>query len=229
MPLGNIPPEGLVELFSELPILKYKRGETILRADETPSGVFLVVKGFVRIYSILESGREITLTVYKKGSCFPLFWALADIPNGYFFQSLTETQVIKAPRDLVVEFMKEHPDSLFNLIKQVLIGLDGILTNLEYQFSGDAYHKVVSVVFLSAERFGVKDAKSRIHIKLPLTHQDIANLTGLTRETVSLILRQLKEKKIISYVRRYLTINDIGRLDKESHVYKYVPGAPSML
>jgi CRP/FNR family transcriptional regulator len=105
-------------------------------------------------------------------------------------------------------------------MKRILLGLDGILTNIEYLLSGNAKRRILAVLLLSAKRFGQKNDHNQIIIQLPLTHQDMANLCGLTRETVSLIIEELIDKKIISSKKQLLTIQDLKSLEVEIEIYK---------
>ena len=62
---------------------------------------------------------------------------------------------------------------------------------------------------------GVKNGKGKVTINIPLTHQDFANLSGLTRETASLELEELEKKKFISYKKHLVTVNNVENFTKE--------------
>jgi CRP/FNR family transcriptional regulator, cyclic AMP receptor protein len=220
---------SLDDLFSRYPILSYDKEQVIIHGDDSPSGVFYVKSGFVKMSVILETGRELTLNIFKPGACFPMFWAIANIPNTYFYKTYTPTVLQKAPREILLEFMKNNPDALFELTKRILRGVSGLLINIEHQLSGDSYHRVIAALVLSTNRFGVKGEKGLMIIKLPMTHQDIADIAGITRETVSLSMEKLTRKKIISYKGRTLIINDIKALNKESMIINGEKPTPDTL
>jgi CRP-like cAMP-binding protein len=60
----------------------------------------------------------------------------------------------------------------------------------------------------------MKTAKG-IEISIPLAHQDIANLTGITRETASVELEKLSHEKIISYTYKHMIVRDLQRLGND--------------
>jgi len=64
----------------------YKKGETLIRSDDDPQGIFYLKKGYVRQYSISPAGIELTLHILKPVSYFPLVWAINGTPNVYNFE-----------------------------------------------------------------------------------------------------------------------------------------------
>ena len=223
MPFGSSDSDLFNDLFVSGRIVNYGRGETILRAGEEPQGIFLIVKGFVRIYSVREDGQELSLSIYKEGSCFPLLWALGNIPNEYSFEALTDVELKRIPREAAIEYFQNHCEEFYGLMKRVFVGLDGILTNVEYQLSGDAYHRIVSVLYLTAKRFGEADGPEGVRIPIPLAHQNIASLSAVSRETASLMLEKLKDRGLIVYQRKCITVADIEKLERETNIYKSAP------
>jgi len=193
----------------------YKKGEIILRADENPPGVFFLKKGFIRLYSISPEGQEITFNVFKPDSFFSMMWAIGGSANAYFFEAMTAVEVWRAPKNKFLEFIKKEPEVLFDLTRRVLLGLNGLLTEIEYLLFGNANNKVASILFILAKRFGQKKNNGDITVQLPLTHKNIASLVGLTRETASLEIKKLENEKIITHRKRLLVIKNLKRLKKE--------------
>lgn len=206
----------LEKFFSKKKIINYKKGEIIIRSDDVPQGVYYVKKGYVSLYTIFEDGRQVTLNIFKRGSYFPMMWAISNIPNAYYFQAITETSLYRAPKDKVVNFLKRNPDALFDVTRRILIGLDGILIVLQYLVSGTAYQKIIATLTVLAKRFGKKRQNGGITIELALTHQDVANLCGITRETTSLAMKKLEKRGLISYDNHHVVVKSIVKLEKES-------------
>lgn len=214
----RIPSSSLLleEVFNGSPVLSYDKHQIIIHADDIPSDIFYLKNGFVKKTALLENGREITLRLYKPGSFFPLVWAFTNIDN-FFYTTVTSVELQKAPRDTFVSYIQTHPDALFDLTKQILISEHELFTNIVHALSGDSYHRVVASLVLCAKRFGVKEKKD-MRITVPLTHQNIAEITGMTRETVSLAMLKLKKKKIITSSNRAIVIRNIEALEKESTI-----------
>jgi CRP-like cAMP-binding protein len=209
---------SLADAFSDSPVLTYSKNQLLIHADDFPSGIFFVKDGFVKKTALLENGREITLRVYKPGDFFPLIWAFTDIDN-FYYTTVTDVTLQKIPKETFTDFTEQHPSVLKELIKTILMSEYELMTSIIHQLSGDSYHRVVASLVLCANRFGVKKTPDTLSIVLPLTHQDLASITGLTRETVSLAMQKLKKKKIIS-MRNHATlvIKNFDALKQESLV-----------
>lgn len=202
-------------LFAESRPIFYKKREIILRPEDVPSGVFIIKKGFVRFYTISESGEELTLVIFKRGDFFPILWAINNTPNVQYFEAMTDVEVLRVRREKFVEFLKHNSEVEFEVLSKVSIRLEGLLERIEYLVFGNAYQKIASILVICGERFGEKK-DGGILIKLILTHRDIANLIGLTRETTSLEIKKLERKKIIGHQGRLILIKNVKKLQKEA-------------
>lgn len=203
------------EFFSKYRLLQYHKGEVILRAKDEPRGVCYLTSGFAKLYSIAKTGQEFTLIIFRPGDLFPIMWAINNTPNDYFLGAQTAVSLRRAPREDFLEFVKNDPDVFFELTSRMLMRFGGLLTRMEYLVFGNAYNKVASILLICAQRFGEKLGQSVV-IGVPLTHGDIANLVGMTRETVSIEMKKMEKEGIIGYLRRLIIIKNMRRLKKES-------------
>src|SRR4030065_72904 len=104
--------DKLDTFFERFKTLRFRKREIILGAEEEPKGVFFIKSGYVRSYSISEEGREFTLNIYKEGTYSPATWALAEIPNTYFFEAMTPVELTKAPKEELLVFLRANPEIL---------------------------------------------------------------------------------------------------------------------
>lgn len=207
--------EKLKNFFSKFKKLSFKKGETILRADEKPKGVFYLIKGYIRLYSLSKNAQELTLIIFKAENIFPMMWAINNTPNTYYLEAMTAVEIYRAPREEFLDFIKKNGDVLFEITSHIMIRFGGVLNRMEYAIFGHAGSKVASILLICAERFGIKTGKE-ITIQLPLTHQDIANLIGVARETVSIEIEKLQKRGAINHQGKYLVIKSVQKLKGES-------------
>ena len=192
----EIPEKRLKQFFLKHKKLIYKKGSTILYADDIPVGVYYLLEGFIKDTSVSPEGQEFTLIIFKPEEVFPYQYAFNNFPNAHSFTTMTQCTVVRCGREEFLSFMYQNPDVLFMITQKVLIRLGGILTRLENMAFGSAYQKVASIIEILGERFG-KSEDGYIKIMLPLSHKDIAELIGLTRETVSVEMKKLEDQGII--------------------------------
>ncbi len=208
----------LEEFFTQFPQTGLKKGQIILQPNDKPAGVYFLKDGYVRMYSVFEDGRELTLNIFKPNTYFSMMWAIADIPINSYFQTMTPTLLQLAPKNKLLEFINDNPDILYDLTRRILIGLDGTIVNFQNLLSGRAYNRVIAALILSAKRFGKKGADNHVTIDLRLTHQDIASLAGITRETASLKLETLQKKALIHFEKHLLVIKNLKQLQDEAYL-----------
>lgn len=200
--------------YKQFTIRKYKKGEMLIRADDDPLGIFCLTKGYVRQYTISKTGFELTLHILRPISYFPMVWAVNGTPNVYFFEALTEVEVGRAPRDQVVNFIKDKPTIIFELLSELIEDYAESLTRIEHLVFSDAYRRVISVLLYISKHFGVKTDKG-VMVNHRFTQQDIATLVGVARETASNEMVKLEKKGLIKYIDHSILFENIEKLNSE--------------
>src|SRR4030042_726084 len=119
------------DFYSQFKPRSYKKGEMLIRSDDDPQGIFCLTKGYVRQYTISKVGIELTLHILKPISYFPMVWAINGTPNVYDFEALTSVEIGRAPRDQVVNFIKDKPTVIFELMSDLLEDYAETLTRVE--------------------------------------------------------------------------------------------------
>lgn len=200
--------------FATYSTMSYKKGEFILRAEDMPYGVYYLKTGYVRQYLLSPSGETFIVHIYKPGSFFPLTWILNDTPNVYHFEAITPVTVVRAPKDLFLAFLKEHPEALFYATQRLALGLSGFVGRVAQLILDDAYTKTILLLLYYAENFG-EATREGIALSIPLTHREIASWIGTTRETASLQVENLVKKGLLTTKGRVLIVKDPAQLKKE--------------
>lgn len=204
--------QKLTSFFSQYRLQYFKKGEILLRADDDPTGIYYLEEGLVKKYGISKKGDEIILNIYKSVSFFPMSWAFNGGLNRYYYEALSDSRVWHAPREKTLEFIKQNPDVLYDLIKRIYHGLDGMLLRMGYLMAGSAYSRLVNEIVIQSKRFGVKKTDATIVLKT--TEKDLAMSAGLTRETVSREMNVLKKSGMIRLDKNMLTIFDVDQLEQ---------------
>lgn len=195
----------------------YKKGETIISPDEAYHKAFYIKSGYVRNYSISAEGIEITLHIFTPGSYFPMMSVLSDVPNRYYYDSLIDTEIIEAPKDKVIQFLKSNPDILLDLTTRLLKGLDKLSLRIEYLALETAHKRLASALVFLARHFGEKKTKE-VYLKHIFTHRDIAAFAGISRETTSREMEKLRQNGVLSIIKQRIVIHDSEKLTKLSRI-----------
>lgn len=193
---------------------EYKKGENLIRADDNPQGIFCLTKGYVRQYTISKTGIELTLQILKPITYFPLIWAINGAPNIYFYEALTAVEVGRAPKEQVVDFIKDKPSIILELMSKLLGDYAETLSRIEHLVFSDAYRRVISVLLYIAKHFGEEKSKG-VFVSHRFTQQDIATLVGIARETASIEMGVLEKKGLIKYIDHSIQFSSITELERE--------------
>ncbi|HET8991799.1 MAG TPA: Crp/Fnr family transcriptional regulator [Candidatus Saccharimonadales bacterium] len=183
------------------PVRKFKKGEIIIFQGEAPQHAFAVKSGTVKAYNLSVSGDEKPVAFYPESHVFPASWIYGKVPSAiYYYEAFTpEVEVHLLDRNSYVTFIKKSPELLFQEMERLLADQLGGSMRLNALQHSRASDKLIYTLHYLALTHGRPIDKDTIEITLDLTHQDFANLTGLTRETAATELNKLKRAGIINY------------------------------
>lgn len=185
-------PDKLNDFFADYPLKTYDAGELVLFPDNETPPVSYLVKGRVGQYDIADSGAKNMLTIYRPGAFFPMASAISGKPNKYFFEALEPLQLRQAPAEAVVDFLNQEPAVMFDLLRRLYSGMDGLLGRMSLLMKGTAESRLRYELAILKDRFGQPQADGSTSIAV--TEGELAAQTGLARETVSRELTKLAEQ-----------------------------------
>jgi len=139
-------------------------------------------------------------------------WAIANVPNTHFYEAMTDVVTRFASKESVLAFLHDQPSIVYDLLRRVYIGMEGLWMHMESLTAGTSYTKLVASLVILSKRFGVKDTTG-VTIGLKMSEQEIAKYAGMSRETANRELQKLKKDGIIHFDRGTLTISDLQKLE----------------
>ncbi len=196
--------------FGCYPLQTFDKRELLLHAEEPVDSVFYIVEGRVSQYDIAPNGNEIVVNVFKPGAFFPMSSAINNTENHYFFEASAPLQVRAAPKDEVIQFLRDNPEVVFDLLSRVYRGVDGVLRRMAHLMGGDAQSRVIFELLNAVYRFG-EQSEDGTHISL--TEGDLAKHSGLARETISRLLQELKAAHLIEIRHGGVLVRDVTGLE----------------
>ncbi|MCH8330769.1 MAG: Crp/Fnr family transcriptional regulator [Bacteroidetes bacterium] len=180
--------------------------------DDPSKTIFFLKKGRVKLGSYTEDGKEMIKFILNPGEIFGELGLAGEEKRTDFAEALDDDTMLCAVGVRDMEMMMEMNPKL-NLKVTKLIGfrLRKIERRLESMFFKDVRTRIIDFLKELAEDKGRKLGQE-IVVEHRLTHQDIANLTATSRQTVTTILNELKEKNLIHINRKSLIIRSIDKL-----------------
>jgi CRP/FNR family cyclic AMP-dependent transcriptional regulator len=191
----------LVTYLEKCPIKTFKKGEIIIFQGEAPRSAYAVKSGIVKAYNLSVNGDEKPVAFYATHDVFPDSWVYGKMPSAvYYYEAFTpDVSVYIINREEYINFIKSEPELLFSELERYVTDQLGKSMRLNALQHSRASDKLIYTLHYLALSHGRSIGPQHMEITLDLTHQDFANLTGLTRETAATELNKLKHQGVISY------------------------------
>lgn len=178
----------------------------------------LVKSGYVKRYLIGNDGNISVQSIYGPGDVFSLTAVfkvllnqkLYEGPETYYYEAMSTVVIYTIDNDALELAATKNMAIYKDLFTEAGKRLHFNIQQLENLSLKTAYNRVAHVLVYLAKHFGETKGNS-IHIKIPLTHQDLANLLSLTRETVTNSVIKLRDEGLIK-TNRTITVLDIKQL-----------------
>ncbi len=180
--------------------------------DESSMHVFFLAKGTVKIGTHSEDGKEVIKSLIHPTAMFGELGVIGENRRQDFAQALREEVHIYA---LKVEDLKRLMRTNFQLCDKIMALLGNRLMNAESKLESlifkDARTRIIEFIKESVSKSGRRIGYEML-LKHSLTHQDIANITCTSRQTVTLVLNELKKSDLIYFNRGKILIRDMAKL-----------------
>ena len=189
----------------------YKKDQYIYFPSEQATHIYMIVNGRVRIGHYQETGTEVITSILTTGEIFGELALAGEDHRKDFAQAMESTTICPLSLEELKNLMKANKELSFKLLKLIGLRLMKLERKLELLVFKDARTRVIEFLKDTAAWKGKKVGYETM-IPTRLTHKDIAALTGTSRQTVTTILNELKEKNLINFDRKKILIRDLERL-----------------
>lgn len=201
------------ELISYAKLTHFKKGECIFKAGDPGNNVYILEDGRAKICQLSVDGKEMILWFCLPGEMFGLAELPRESTREVFAQVCTDSEVYSIPRQTFNMFMKNHPDTAMQVVELLscrLRVLGHMLLNLA---SDDVTSRIIKLILRLSIRGGNQGSNS-ISLEIPLTHQEIAEMIGASRQTVTSVLSKLRRQGVLNVVQHRIQIQDKEKLNK---------------
>lgn len=188
------------------------KNDYIFFPNEPSKILFFLKKGRIKIGSYSEDGKEIIKSILYPGEFFGEMGLVGEEKRKDFAIAMDpDTRMCTISIEEFKKIVSSNPDLSLELTKTIGEKMRRIERRLESLIFKDARQRLIDFMKEMAESYG-KKIGFEILVKHDLTHQDIANLTATSRQTVTTVLNDLKEKDLIYMERNRFLIRDIDKL-----------------
>jgi CRP/FNR family transcriptional regulator len=190
----------LSEFVRHYPLKSFKKNDILIFQDDQPTEIYFIKSGFVKGYDIDSQGTEQINWLGSEGDFVPISWIFdAEKTVPYFFTALGPVEVYAIKRTELREHLNKNHESLAEITQALAVRLINTYHHLNAAEKPKAEEKIIYSLYFLARRFDALAHEVTRKVSLPVTHQDIAGLIGLSRETASQELKKLKDAGFIHY------------------------------
>jgi CRP/FNR family cyclic AMP-dependent transcriptional regulator len=183
-----------------LRVVSYKKGQILFFQGEAPQSAYVVKSGLVKTYDLSSAGYEQLVYLNTLDDMFPLPWLTNQSPTAtYYYEALTACELYRFTKDDYLDLIKGDPALLFRELERFGSHERSLTTRLSAVLHSKASDKLIHTLDYLVKFYGVKIDDETVMIDLKLTQQDLANLTGLRRETIAVEINKLKTAGVVSY------------------------------
>ncbi|WP_126456982.1 Crp/Fnr family transcriptional regulator [Sulfuriflexus mobilis] len=174
----------------------FSKSEFIFRAGTASEYVYILKTGQVKIYELSAQAKEVILWFCFPGEVFGLSEITRGARRAVYAQASTPSEVYLIKRVAFNTFLTQHPAasmSIIDLLSCRLRGLSEMLSNLT---SDDVTSRIIKLLIRMSMLYGAQK-QDMLCLNMHITHQEIADMIGASRQTVSSIIGRLKREGLL--------------------------------
>ncbi len=178
---------------------KFNKGEYAFTADQSDRSVYIMLTGRIKISRMSQLGNEMIQWFCMPGDIF----GISDennLSNKVYAQAITDCVVLKMKKVDFNQLMLKEPRLSLLVIDQLSLRIHALGDMVLYMASDSANIRFVKLIQYLSNQYGRRSNNS-IYIDIPTTHQDIADMIGTCRQTVSGIISEYKRAGIVDISR----------------------------
>ncbi|AFZ12301.1 transcriptional regulator, Crp/Fnr family [Crinalium epipsammum PCC 9333] len=194
----------------------FDRGKTIFFPGDPAERVYFLLKGAVKLSRVYEAGEEITVALLRENSVFGVLSLITGHRSDRFYHAVafTPVELLSAPIEQFEQSLRDNPELSWLMMRGLssrILQTEMMIETLAHRDMGS---RLVSFLLILCRDFGTPSSEG-ITIDLKLSHQAIAEAIGSTRVTVTRLLGELRDNKMISIYKKKITLHDPVALSQQ--------------
>lgn len=191
-------------------MLELKRGQQIYLPGDPSDQIFIVKVGVVKI-TAGNADHDTILALLYPGDIFGELAMLEDAPRDHEAEVVEDAVLCAINRDLLLQTIQQCPALGYRITKLMGLRLRRLSTRVEELLYKSAHARVANTLLDLARDYGVHD-NDGVLIPIRLNQGDLGNLVGLARETVNIVLQDLRRRGLIETNRSNIRIKNAEKL-----------------
>ncbi|MCL6446824.1 MAG: Crp/Fnr family transcriptional regulator [Armatimonadetes bacterium] len=194
--------------------LQYKKKQIIFAPEDLADKVYLIDSGWVKIFRLTADGRGVTVgSIRNPGELMGLAETLSGERRTCFAGALTDVSLVALGKNKFEELLAKHSFLAVKVAQLLGARMREAESIIHEMVSWQAPGRLASTLLKLGEKCG-EEGKNGIKIRLPLTHEELAGMVGVSRQTITSLLNTFRNEKSIDYERKIIKIINIEQLSR---------------
>jgi CRP/FNR family transcriptional regulator len=209
----EMPPASLEELDKVKYASAYPQGAVLFVEGQPPRGVYMICSGRVKMSTTSRDGKTLILRIAEPGEVLGLHATVAGKPYELTAEALQPCQLDFIRRDDFLRLLQHHADACLNAAQHLSKNCQSAYEMIRSLGLSHSVSEKLARLLLEWSSDG-DETEEGIRIKVSLTHEEIAQLIGTSRETVTRVLGEFRQKKLAQLRGSTLLILDKPALER---------------
>lgn len=185
----------------------YAPGDAVYREGEYGDALYVLTSGVLKLYRPYSGSKEATLRLLKPWDIFGHLAFEGEARQRAYAEAVTECRVTKVPKIFVERAIRQEPLVAFKLMTLLELRLVQYEELVKCLLPRETEVRLANLLPLLAQKFGERE-DGRVTIGLRLTHQDLAAMVASTRESVTKVLNDMRNRGLIEVESGRITLKD---------------------
>jgi CRP-like cAMP-binding protein len=197
----------------------YQPGDAIYNEGEYGDALYVLISGVVKLFRPYSGSKEATLRLLKPWDIFGHLAFAGEARQRAYAEAVTECKVTKVPKVFMERAIRRDPRAALKMMTLLELRLVQYEELVKCLLPRETEVRLANLLPILASKFGERDKDGRgIIIDLRLTHQDLAAMVASTRESVTKVLNDMRNRGVVEIVGGRITLKDYAALTRLSRV-----------
>lgn len=212
--------QGLLNMLQDMGVASadrtYLPGDAIYREGEYGDALYILTSGVVKLFSPYSGTKEATLRLLRPWDIFGHLAFAGETVQLAYAEAITECKITKVPKVFMERAIRQDPQVALKMMTLLELRLVQYEELVKCLLPRETEVRIANLLPILARKFGEDGPDGPVTIELRLTHQDLAAMVASTRESVTKVLNELRNRDVISIESGRITLKDQQALGKLS-------------
>ena len=209
----DLPKQTVADLDTIKHASVFPQGAVLFVEGQSPRGVYIICSGRVKLTTTSRDGKTLILRIAQAGEVLGLYGTVSGKPYELTAETLQPCQLDFVKRDDFLKFLQNHSDACLNAAQHLSQNCQSAYEMIRSLGLSHSVSEKLARLLLEWAEDG-DPTKDGIRIKVSLTHEEIAQLIGTSRETVTRVLSEFRDKKLANLHGSTLLIQNKEALER---------------